>query len=137
MTTDQSLQKYSLDPKAESLPAIREILAGEVAKERAGRPRGGDLALLCCVQLCSKGLLEDVLRIWDAKCSGMDLGSYLDVELLCGAGLAETKRFLAGQGTPEAAEALAYICQCERIGDFNHFSPQGYLQSYRDYFTTE
>lgn len=81
-----------------------------------------------------RGLFEDVLRIWDAKRAGMDLGSYLGVQLLRGAGPSETKQFLAGQPSPQAAEALAYIRECEGAGDFVGFSPGGHLEYYRRYF---
>lgn len=94
------------------------------------------MALLCCVQLFSRGLLEDVLRIWDAKRSGMDLGAYLGVQLLCGAGLSETKQFLVGQPSTQAAEALAYISECEGAADFEGFSPDELLEYYRRYFGT-
>jgi hypothetical protein len=62
----------------------------------------------------------------------MDLGFALDVEFLCGAGLDKTKRFLAEQQTPEAAEALSYICRCE--SQFADFTPQKHLERYRYYF---
>jgi hypothetical protein len=132
MTADESLHQYGLVPGDESLPAIRKMLADEAANERAGRPREEDLALLCCVQLFSRGLLEDVLRIWEAKRSGMDLGFALDVELLCGPGVDKTKRFLAEQQTEEAAAALSYICKCD--SHFADFTPQKHLENYRRYF---
>jgi hypothetical protein len=64
----------------------------------------------------------------------MDLGTYLDVQLLCGAGLETTKRFLASQSGAAAASALQYLVKCERAGDFEGFSPSKHLQRYRDYF---
>jgi hypothetical protein len=134
MTVDESLNLHGFVPGDESLPTIRKILANETANERAGSPREDDLALLCCVQLFSRGLLQDVLLIWEAKCSGMDLGCYLDVEFLCGAGLDETKHFLEEQPSQEAAEALAYINECQMVGQFDDFSPQKHLEQYRCYF---
>jgi hypothetical protein len=134
MTVDESLKLHGFVPDDATLPAIRKMLADEAANERAGNPREEDLALLCCVQLFSRGLMEDVLRIWEAKCSGMDLGGYLDVEFLCGAGLNETKRFLAEQPSQEAAQALAYINEWQVGGQFDDFSPQEHLEHYRRYF---
>lgn len=67
----------------------------------------------------------------------MDLGCCLDVQLLCGAGLAATKAFLAAQADPAAAEALEYIEECEQAGDFTDFSPDAYLQTHRAYFGVE
>jgi hypothetical protein len=134
VNVSESLQKYGLVPSDESLPHIRELLAKEAAAERNDLPREEDLALLCCVQLFSRGHLEDVLRIWDAKQSGFDLSCYLDIQLLCGAGLEATKRFLSSQERGIAAEALQYLRECEQSGDFDEFSPDTYLEGYRRYF---
>jgi hypothetical protein len=84
--------------------------------------------------LFSRGLFEDVERIWDAKQSGFELSCYLDVQFLCGAGLDETKRFLAKQPFRAAGEALADINKCEQAGNFVDFSPERHLQTYREYF---
>lgn len=137
MNVEESLQRYGMLPAERDLPAIRALLAREAEIERSGGEREEDLALLCCVQLFSRGLLEDVLRIWDAKQAGMDLGIMLDVQFLCGAGLDATKRFLASQHSDSAREALEYIVRCEATGDFEKFSPQTHLQQYRHYFRAE
>jgi hypothetical protein len=134
MNVEASLARFGIVPGDEALPEIRALLAREADAERHGRPREEDLALLCSVQLFSRGLLEDVLRIWDAKQSGMDLGAYLDVQFLCGAGLEATKRYLADLDLPEAADALLYVTQCEQAGDFVGFSPSTHLEGYREYF---
>jgi len=136
MDVDQSIRDFGLVPSDDALPRIRAFLAGEAELERTGRgsARTEDLALLCCVQLFSRGLLEDVLRIWDAKQSGFDLSCYLGVQLLCGAGLAETKAFLGGQTRSGAAEALAHIVSCETSGDFDGFTPESHLDQWRQYF---
>jgi hypothetical protein len=89
------------------------------------------------VQLFARGLLEDVLLIWDAKSAGFDLGCLIDVQLLCGAGLQETKRFLASQPGPEAIAALDRIDECESAGDFEAFAPAEHLAHYREYFGVE
>jgi hypothetical protein len=133
----ESLQKYGLVPSDEALPDVRALLAREADAERNDLPREDDLALLCCVQLFSRGYLEDVLRIWDAKRSGFDLGTYLDIQLLCGAGLEATKRFLSSQEGKTAADALQYLQECEQAGDFDGFSPDAYLEDYRRYFGVE
>lgn len=135
MTTDESLVTFGLVPADEHLPEIRRLLAHEAAIERSRNgEREEDLALLCCVQLFSRGFLEDVLCIWDAKCAGFDLGSYLDIELLCGAGLVQTKAYLRGAGRAEAVRALAAIEDAERSGRFADFSPGTYLSQQRAYF---
>lgn len=109
-------------------------MAKEADAERNDLPREEDLALLCCVQLFSRGHLEDVLLIWDAKQSGFDLSCYLDIQLLCGAGLEATKRFLSSQEGGAAADALQYLRECEQSGDFDEFSPDKHLEGYRRYF---
>jgi len=134
MDTKDSLRQYGLVPKDGDLPRIRELLAREAERERKHEEREGDLALLCSVQLFSKGLDEDVLRVWDAKSSGFDLFSYLDAHLLCGKGLASTKEFLRKQGGKAAGDALVYLEQCEAAGDFEDFSPTAQLEHYRSYF---
>jgi hypothetical protein len=137
MNVEESLQRYGMLPAERDLPAIRALLAREAEIERSGGRREDDLALLCCVQLFSRGLLEDVLRIWDAKQASMDLAMALDVQFLCGAGLDATKRFLASQHSDSAREALEYIVRCDSTGDFEKFSPQAHLQHYRNYFGVE
>jgi hypothetical protein len=113
MTAAQSLLRFGLVPSDDSLPHIRALLDQEAEAERNGLPREDDLAFLCCVQLFSRGFLEDVLRVWRAKRSGMDLAFALDVEQLCGAGLEKTRSFLASNPDPEAAAALKHIDDCE------------------------
>jgi len=137
MRISESLRLFGLVPTDESLPIIREILAREADLEREGLPREDDLALLCCVQLFSRALPEDVLRIWAAKQSGFDLSCYLDVQFLCGSGLEDTKRYLAHQTSKEAAEALTRIVECEQAGDFADFTPANHLENYRQYFSPQ
>jgi len=137
MTAGESLQQFGLPPSDEALPRIRELLAAEAEAERCGRPREEDLALLCCVQLFSRALPEDILRIWDAKCASVDLGDYLDADLLCGGGLDAAKKFLAASSGAAAAAALAHLVGREKLGHFDGFSPDGSLRNYRRYFKLE
>lgn len=138
MTTDESLALFGLVPQDKHLMAIRTLLEGEVKKERGELgelSRVDDLALLCCVQLFSRGKLEDVLRIWDAKETSMDLACTIDVQFLCGAGLDLTKSYLEVHPSAAAAKALAYLNQCE--DDFDDFTPQGYLEHCRACFASD
>lgn len=136
MNVSESLQRFGLVPSDDDLPLIRALLADEATAEREGRGRDReeDLALLCCVQLFSRALDEDILRIWDAKQSGFDLGCYLDAQFLCGGGLSETKRFLANQPGEAAAHARHHLETCEAAGNFDQFSPKALLDRYRQYF---
>lgn len=131
---DQYISRPTLVPSDVALPQLRELLAKEVDAERRGDGQVDDLALLCSIQLFGRGLLEDVLRIWEAKTASPALGRKLDIRLLCGAGLNATKAFLAAQPGTEAAEALRHLEQHEEAGHFAEFSTQSHLDSYRSYF---
>jgi len=86
----------------------------------------------CCIHLFKSGDIDDVLLIWSAKESCFDAHCSIDVQLLCGRGLEETKQYLTDSGSPEASplrlhvlrkEALEYLIECEATGDFEEFSP--------------
>jgi hypothetical protein len=123
LNVEESLQRFGLVPPDEALLEIRALLAREAEAERLGKGREEDLALLCCVQLFARGLLEDVLRIWNAKSAGMDLRAYLDVQLLCGAGLETTKprsiisSNARAQGTSRASRPRSTSRDIETISD--------------------
>ncbi|MBK7403513.1 MAG: hypothetical protein IPJ41_02480 [Phycisphaerales bacterium] len=57
----------------------------------------------------------------------------INAQLLCGAGIEETKRNLGSPTGPEAAEALAYLEKCEASG-FAHFTPSEHLEHDKRYF---
>jgi hypothetical protein len=133
-TAKDSLARYGLVPADRSLAGIRALLFEESMREMTGAVRADDLALLCCVQLFSRAPLEDVPRIWDAKESGFDLACSLDVEFLVGAGLQETKKYLASLRGPAASKALAYINETQGAGQFEGFDPIEHLKNYRSYF---
>ena len=136
MTFEENLKRYGLVPSDESLPAIRQMLAREAELERNGGNREEDLALLCCVQLFSRGLLEDVLLIWEAKESGFDLACYLDGQFLLGAGVEQTKNYLINNHIPEASAALEYINGLEKSGELIDWSPSQHLDFWRRYFSS-
>jgi hypothetical protein len=89
---------------------------------------------LCCVQLFTAGNLGYVLTIWQAKTSSWDARCSIDVQLLCGAGLEETKAYLATEGSEGASAALDYLIACEAAGDFMDFSVQRQSRSYAEYY---
>jgi uncharacterized protein (TIGR02996 family) len=133
-----ALRQFGLVPTDAALPCIRGLLEQEL--EGAGREDGRDdyLVLLYCVQLFSRARLEDVQRIWHAKKRDMDLDFTIDRQVLCGAGLEATKRFLASQEEDEtAADVLEYLETWERDGGFSDFSPPAYLEHCRRYFGVE
>ena len=133
MNEDMHLRRYGLRPPEQDLDEIRQILQAQMALERQG---DGDTELmkLCCVQLFSAGVLDDVLRIWQAKESSWDAHCSIDVQLLCGAGLEQTKAYLAADGSEPAAAALHYLLACEAAGDFACFSIEDQFGWYSRYY---
>lgn len=131
MNAEEHLKKYGLVPEDPELPAIRAILDQEL--EDIGNDGGTEnLALLCCVQLFSKGQLEDVRRIWAAKNADFDMACMVEAHLLCGAGVEVTKEYLKAQSDPDLHEALANI---EAWGDeLDNFDPGKHLEFYHRYF---
>jgi hypothetical protein len=137
MTVEESLKTFGIQVSKNNLDEIRALLIRETALETLGQGDGDtELMKLCAVQLFGAGCLEDVLPIWEAKRASMDAFCALDVQFLCGAGLAETKAFLATSNDPQAASALTYLQECEESGDFRRFSVSKWLGYYVDYFST-
>ena len=81
-----------------------------------------DRMRLLCGQLFSFGLPEDSLAVWRAKSCNFDTMCAIEVQLMCGAGLAATKEFLSVHGSADAAEALDLLLACEAAGDFEGFT---------------
>jgi hypothetical protein len=131
---DKSLRRYSLRPTEPDLDQIREMLVTQAVLERQSQG-DGDTALmkLCCVQLFNAGNLHDVPIIWRAKESSFDAHCSIDVQLLCGAGLAETKAYLAADRSENASAALDYLLRCEAAGDFADFSVKSQSRWYSEY----
>jgi hypothetical protein len=135
MDEDESLMRFGLRPEGRCLDEVREILGAETARER--RAQGdGDTALmkLCCVQLFHAGLLADVALVWSAKTASWDADCSIDVQLLCGAGFAETTEYLAALDTPDAEDARQRLLSCAEAGDFEGFSVEGRSAWYAKYY---
>jgi hypothetical protein len=111
------------------LPCVTS--SDESHAETRGR---SELMKLCCVQLFNAGLPSDVLLIWRAKESSWDMHCSVDVQLLCGAGLEETKAFLAAEGSDDSVAALRYLLDCEAAGDFQDFSIARHTEFYTNYY---
>lgn len=131
-----SLARFGLRPEDALLDEVREVLRTQTRLEEEDHDDSDiDLMRLSCVQLFNAGVLEDVLLIWDAKTSSFDAGCSIDVQLLCGAGLPETKAFL--QQLPPCSEAdgaLEWLLECEAAGDFESFSAERWSASYSSYY---
>jgi hypothetical protein len=132
---DGSLRRYGLRPSGPELEQIRDLLAAHATLERQGQGDGDtELMKLSCVQLFNVGDLRDVLAIWRAKTASFDAHCSIDVQLLCGAGLQETKAYLAATDSQDAAAALDYLKTCEAAGDFTDFCVQTQARSYAEYY---
>ena len=134
MTAEEALSEYGLVPRETDVPELRKRLAEELA-QYSWETGNDDLIKVFCVQLFAHGRVEDSLLIWQAKNASFDLSCSVDVQLVCGAGLQATKEFLERQSTKEASDALRYICDCEKTGDFRGFSPAGHLEFYKEYYS--
>jgi hypothetical protein len=132
---DESLRRYGLRPSAADLEQVRELLEAHAALERQRQGDGDtELMKLCCVQLFTAGDVGDVLTIWQAKTSSWDAHCSIDVQLLCGAGLEETKAYLGAEGSEDGSAALDCLLACEAAGDFVDFSVKGQSGSYARYY---
>lgn len=135
MDEDESIRRYGLHPVAADLDEVRELLRGQTERERHSHGAGdSELMKLCCVQLFNAGVIDDVLLIWSAKTASMDAACSIDVQLLCGPGLTETKAYLSALRTPEAEAAHQRLLECEAAGDFEGFRVEEYSTQYAAYY---
>ncbi|GAA3442387.1 hypothetical protein [Planomonospora venezuelensis] len=138
MDEEELLHRYGLQPDGHALDEIRDLLTAQTARERREQGAGDtELMRLCCVQLFNAGALDDVLLIWQAKTASMDADCSIDIQLLCGAGLAETKTFLAGHPWEDAKAALGRLLMCEAAGDFDGFSAAEYSAICTNYYVDD
>lgn len=136
---ERHLRRYGFWPAAGDLDQVRAALARDATRVRDDEDDvSGDLMRLCCVQLFNAGVVSDALLIWDAKMANFDTACGLDIQFLCGAGLDETKAFLAAQAdVPKATDALEYLLACEAARDFEDFTVAGWTARYARYFGLE
>jgi hypothetical protein len=125
------LARFGLTPVAADLPEIRRLIQTAIAD--SNRDSNEPLKLLC-IQLFSAGIPSDALLIYRAKMSSFDASCYIDIQLVCGAGLEATKAFLRASRAPEAKALLAVLQDSRYTTDFEGFAPQQQLDSYRHYY---
>jgi hypothetical protein len=133
MTEDDVIKEFGFVVRSADLPRIRSLLVQETSKMKTSKGNEA-LARLLCVQLFAHGNVEDSLLVWRAKRSNFDAGSAIDVQLMCGAGLEATQEYLRNAQSDEAAEALKYLNECERAGDFQSWSPHQHLDFWHNYY---
>lgn len=128
---EQVIDTYGLIPQIEHIHTIRTLLQEEcVNRQREDH----EYMRLLCVQLFSLGQLEDTRLIWQAKRLSMDSFVMIDVQLLCGAGLEQTKLYLLDIDEEEAIAELAYLEKCESAGDFEDFSKEEWIEQAKLYY---
>jgi hypothetical protein len=131
MDENELLARFGLVPVTADLPEIRRLI--QVAIADRDRNSNEPLKLLC-IQLFSAGIPSDALLIYKAKMSSFDAGCYIDIQLVCGAGLEATKAFLRESSDPEAKALLAVLKDGNYSRDFAGFTPQQHLDVYRRYY---
>ncbi|MFH8935424.1 hypothetical protein [Streptomyces griseosporeus] len=137
MDEEEWLHRHGLHPVGADLDEVRRLLGVRIRLEQRAQGEGDtELMKLCCVQLFNAGDLGDVLLIWKAKTAGMDADCSIDVQLLCGGGLAETKAYLSSRRLPEAEAALQRLLACEAASDFEDFSVTEHSARYAAYYGT-
>lgn len=133
---DAWLCRHGLRPAA--VQDVRSLLETHTRLERRAQGEGDTVLMkLCCTQLFNVGELDDVLLIWDAKTASFDADCSIDVQLLCGRGLAETKAYLSGHAAPAAPAALARLIRGEDGGDFAGFTPAARSAWYDAYYADQ
>ena len=131
MDENDLLARFGLTPDAADLPEIRRMIQTAIAD--SNRESNEPLRLLC-IQLFSAGIPSDALLIYRAKMSSFDASCYIDIQLACGAGLETTKAFLQASSASEAKALLAALEDNKYATDFEGFTPQRQLDSYRRYY---
>ena len=123
------IARFGVPPRREDLAEIRRELEAWAELERDGDDASDTLVMKAlCVLLFAAGQVEDSVAIWRAKTASFDAQCSIDVQLLCGAGFRETRRYLEGIDSDEARAALTYITECDAAGDFEgHDEPGGRL----------
>ncbi len=133
MTSEEALQEFGLPAAPGDRDEIRRLLALEIERERQGES-GEEMLRTLCLQLFSLGYPEDALLIWEAKQSSFDAGCGLDIQFVCGAGLAVTQDYLSRASVLESSAILQYLAACDRAGDFAEWTPQVTIEHYRSYY---
>jgi hypothetical protein len=128
-----ALARFGLSAKPSDRPAIIAALEEQIRLE-ADETGDQFLMRLLCGLLFSLGVVEDALVVWRAKQCNFDTHCGIDVAFLCGAGLEETKAYLAAVGTEGATAALEYLRHCEACGNFARFSVAGEVAELRRFY---
>jgi hypothetical protein len=130
MNEEKVLELYGLDPDTKHRQQIRELLQQETENQEAV---DHEYLKTLCIMLFCIGNVEDTVLIWQAKRKNQDTGSYIDVQLLCGAGYEKTVTYLEQKHEESAGEQLNYLRKCEPY-DFIDFSKEEWVSNYKQYY---
>ncbi|MEK4369940.1 hypothetical protein NSQ20_08400 [Paenibacillus sp. FSL K6-1122] len=130
MNEEELLQLYGLEPDEVHREAIRQLLQQEIENRKS---EDNEVLRLLCIMLFCIGNVEDTTLIWKAKRKNQDTGSYIDVQLLCGAGHEQTLFYLENMDGEQAHKELLYLKQCEPY-DFVDFSNAEWVSHYKQYY---
>ncbi|MFX3647828.1 MAG: hypothetical protein ACE3K2_28480 [Paenibacillus sp.] len=130
MNEEELLQLYGLEPDEVNREAIRQLLHQEMENRQS---EDNEVLKLLCIMLFCIGNVEDTGLIWQAKQMNQDTSSYIDVQLLCGAGYEETLFYLEKRDGEQAHKELLYLRQCEPY-DFVDFSKVEWVLDYKRYY---
>ncbi|MBD8840132.1 MULTISPECIES: hypothetical protein [Paenibacillus] len=130
MNEEEMLQLYGVEPDEVHREAIRQLLQQEIENRKS---ENNEVLRLLCIMLFCIGNVEDTTLIWQAKQKNQDTSSYIDVQLLCGAGYEETLFYLEKMDGEQAHEELLYLRHCEPY-DFVDFSKAEWVSNYKRYY---
>ncbi|MGQ8871211.1 hypothetical protein [Paenibacillus sp. TSA_86.1] len=130
MNEDELLQVYGLEPHKKHRELIRQLLKQEMHHREA---EDHEVLKLLCIMLFAIGNVEDTELIWQAKRKNQDTVSYIDVQLLCGAGFDATIVYLEKKGGEQAHNQVLYLKNCEPY-DFVDFSKDEWFSGYKAYY---
>lgn len=101
-------------------PLLRRLLQQEMLSRKENRDEEFFENLYWCAYLLFRlGDVTDVLLLWQAKSTNFDTMCGFDVQFLVGAGVHATVQYLQQSPGTGAKEALEYISNCQRAGDFD------------------
>ncbi|WP_239616873.1 hypothetical protein [Cohnella mopanensis] len=127
---DELLKLYGLEPDISYRETLQKLLNDEIDNDDY---KDNEYLKTLCIMLFSIGQVEDTQLVWRAKRKSSDAGIYIDVQLLCGAGLESTIEFLDNLNNDIAKEQIEYLKKCEET-DFKDFSKTEVINNYKQYY---
>ncbi len=91
---------------------------------------GSDVARLLCSHLFALGRVRDSKTIAMAKGWSVDHSASIEIQLLAGAGVEQTVKWLKHHDF----ETHIRMQHCIAAGDFAGFTPEGWLRQLREYY---